>query len=44
MDSGSHRRGFDDFAPFDENKYSYSKESMITGKKIQFLKGFKIRN
>ena len=44
MDSGSHRRGFDDFAPFDENKYSYSKESMITGKKNTIFKGFKNRN
>jgi hypothetical protein len=41
MDSGSHTRGFDDFAPFDENKYSYSKESMITGRKHTI---FKIRN
>jgi hypothetical protein len=36
MDSGSN-----DFAPFDENKYSYSKESMITGRKHTI---FKIRN
>jgi hypothetical protein len=33
MDSRSHTRGFDDFAPFDENKYSYSMESMITERK-----------
>jgi hypothetical protein len=39
MESGSPTRGFDDFAPFDENKYSYSKESMITGRKYTIFKG-----
>jgi hypothetical protein len=40
MDPGRHRRRFDDLAPFDENKYSYSKESKITGRKHTIFKGF----
>jgi hypothetical protein len=30
---------FYDLAPFDENKYSYSKGSIITGRKHSIIKG-----